>query len=530
MKKQKNLIMRVLLLSCFVFGMFVICPLKAEAANWYDWGVNTDLYVDGECWIKEGVIKKTFQSDGKGGTAVYNRAENTLTLTNYVFKGDGTQYWDTPIHASCMSDSFRIVLVGTNIIERKGTSRINYETGIERRGIELYWIACTTIEGNGKLISNVPIKAGVAGNKLLFKDCDIEISAPISGVKATGVELENANLNITIEDKEEWELSQGFDANYLKVSNSNLIVKSQNYKAMWINRYVVPVGQTTVPGQDPSERVYEENWENKIVLGPDVKVTDGKGTPLNVIKINREDCYWFVFAPEGGNVAREIHITSTKKSNLNQSIDEVVKLIEQIGIVSTSSKPAIDNARNAYEALSRLGEEADYAKAKVYNYQKLLDAEADYTLAVKQEEERKKQEEANNKQENPKENPKESEAANGTIVGSRVRKADKMVQVKGKKYRVKTPEFKSLKSKKKRTCTLTWKVDKTCSGYQIYYSTNKKFKGAKKLLINKKTTKTKTIKNLRSKKTYYVKIRAYKTIGGKRYYGNFSIIRKIKVK
>ena len=50
---------------------------------------------------------------------------------------------------------------------------------------------------------------------------------------------------------------------------------------------MVPVGQTTVPGQDPSERVYEENWENKIVLGPDVKVTDGKGTPLNVIKINR---------------------------------------------------------------------------------------------------------------------------------------------------------------------------------------------------------------------------------------------------
>jgi 6-phosphogluconate dehydrogenase (decarboxylating) len=65
--------------------------------------------------------------------------------------------------------------------------------------------------------------------------------------------------------------------------------------------------------------------------------------------------------------------------------------------------------------------------------------------------------------------------------------------------------------------TVKWKKQSTqTSGYQIQYSTNKNFKGAK--TVNVKSTK-KTIKKLKKKKKYYVRVRAYKKVGGKgKYY------------
>lgn len=80
----------------------------------------------------------------------------------------------------------------------------------------------------------------------------------------------------------------------------------------------------------------------------------------------------------------------------------------------------------------------------------------------------------------------------------------------------------------KKSFKVTIKSQKSAgvSGYQISYSLkkNKKFKSTT-------TTKTsKTVKKLKSKKTYYVKVRAYKKIDGKKYYGAYSKIKKIKTK
>lgn len=54
-------------------------------------------------------------------------------------------------------------------------------------------------------------------------------------------------------------------------------------------------------------------------------------------------------------------------------------------------------------------------------------------------------------------------------------------------------------------------------------------KKAKTKTANSKTSKV-TIKNLSSKKNYYVRIRTYKTVNGKRYYSGWSSVRKLKVK
>ncbi len=87
-----------------------------------------------------------------------------------------------------------------------------------------------------------------------------------------------------------------------------------------------------------------------------------------------------------------------------------------------------------------------------------------------------------------------------------------------------SPKAKQIKVKCKKTTGAT--------GYQITYSTSKKFtkNTTKSIAVKSSKGATKTIKSLKKGKTYYVKVRAYKTIGSKRYYGAYSAVKKIKVK
>ena len=77
-----------------------------------------------------------------------------------------------------------------------------------------------------------------------------------------------------------------------------------------------------------------------------------------------------------------------------------------------------------------------------------------------------------------------------------------------------------------------WKKVSVCTGYEIQYSTNSKFKSSKtkKSTINGRKNTNKTIKQLKRKQKYYVRIRAYTTVSGKKYYGSYSKVKTIKVK
>lgn len=90
-----------------------------------------------------------------------------------------------------------------------------------------------------------------------------------------------------------------------------------------------------------------------------------------------------------------------------------------------------------------------------------------------------------------------------------------------KKVSVKTPT-----SKKQGTATLTWEKCSSVSGYEISYGTTStgsfKVSGTTKEL-------TYTIAQLTSGKTYYVRVRVYKTVDSKKYYGKYSTVRSIKV-
>lgn len=71
----------------------------------------------------------------------------------------------------------------------------------------------------------------------------------------------------------------------------------------------------------------------------------------------------------------------------------------------------------------------------------------------------------------------------------------------------------SVKAVKGKKLSVKWKKDARATGYQIQYSTDRKFKkGVKKAAIKKKGTASKTIPKLKKRKTYYVRVRAYKSI------------------
>ncbi len=80
--------------------------------------------------------------------------------------------------------------------------------------------------------------------------------------------------------------------------------------------------------------------------------------------------------------------------------------------------------------------------------------------------------------------------------------------------------------------TATWKTVSGATGYEVLYSTSKNFtsKTTKKVTIKKAKTKKTTVKKLKKGKKYYVKVRAYKIVNGKKIYSAYSSVKSVKVK
>ena len=94
----------------------------------------------------------------------------------------------------------------------------------------------------------------------------------------------------------------------------------------------------------------------------------------------------------------------------------------------------------------------------------------------------------------------------------------------------KSAKFKKVKSAKK-AISVEWKKVSGVKGYQVQVATDKKFKKNKKTVNIKrqKTTKT-TVKKLKAKKKYYVRVRTYKIVNGKKVYSSWSKVKSVKTK
>lgn len=86
-------------------------------------------------------------------------------------------------------------------------------------------------------------------------------------------------------------------------------------------------------------------------------------------------------------------------------------------------------------------------------------------------------------------------------------------------------------SKGKKKFTVTWAKVSGVKGYQIQYSSDKKFKkNNKSVTVTKQKTTKATVKKLESKKKYYVRVRTYKTVNGKKIYSSWSKVKSVKTK
>ena len=207
----------------------------------------------------------------------------------------------------------------------------------------------------------------------------------------------------------------------------------------------------------------------------------------------------------------------TPAENAAQAIDTIPEEI------SLEDEEAIVAARETYEALT----EEEKAEVPEETLKKLEEAEAALqelkdTAAKEQAEKEAAEKEAAEKAAAEKEAAEKAAAEKEAAEKAAAEKeaAEKAAAEKAAAdqaaYKQSVKAAKALKvsglkvkAKKGKKATITWKVNKKATGYQLQYSTSKKFtkKTTKTVTIKKESVKKKVIKKLKAKKTYYVRIR-----------------------
>ena len=98
-------------------------------------------------------------------------------------------------------------------------------------------------------------------------------------------------------------------------------------------------------------------------------------------------------------------------------------------------------------------------------------------------------------------------------------------------YRVARPAISSVTNSASKKMTIKWGKNAKATGYQIQYSISKTFtSGNKAFIVNKGSTIAKVIGSLTKGKTYFVRVRTYKTAGSKKYWSAWSTVKSVKIK
>lgn len=132
----------------------------------------------------------------------------------------------------------------------------------------------------------------------------------------------------------------------------------------------------------------------------------------------------------------------------------------------------------------------------------------------------------------------DTKAANGTTYSYTIRCLNSTgsyvsaYNTTGKKITyVARPTISSLTSPKTKQMLVKWGKNAKATGYVIQYSTSSTFaSGNKTVTVKGAATVSKTISSLTAKKRYYVRIRTYKTVGGKNYYSVWSAVKNVTTK
>lgn len=95
--------------------------------------------------------------------------------------------------------------------------------------------------------------------------------------------------------------------------------------------------------------------------------------------------------------------------------------------------------------------------------------------------------------------------------------------------KVSAVKLKGIKSAKG-SVTVSWSRNKNATGYEVYYATKQKGTYKKAASVKSNKTLKYKINSLKKNTKYYIKIRAYKKLGGELFYSKYSNIKNIKGK
>lgn len=95
---------------------------------------------------------------------------------------------------------------------------------------------------------------------------------------------------------------------------------------------------------------------------------------------------------------------------------------------------------------------------------------------------------------------------------------------------VSAPVLNSVQNAKGKKLTAKWKKVSGVSGYQVQYALNKSFSGAKTALTSGAGKTGVTLSKLTKNKTCWVRVRSWKTVGGKKQWSGWSAAKSVKIK
>ena len=199
--------------------------------------------------------------------------------------------------------------------------------------------------------------------------------------------------------------------------------------------------------------------------------------------------------------------------------DELTKVRQELEAAKTEAKTELNAVKTELEkAAADAQKKAEEAEAAAKKAQEELEAAQKLAAAQKAELDRLAAQAEDMR--------KAAEEARQFAQAAQMRADEAVAQTK---FAATSANIKAVKSTKKGKVKVTWKKVSGADGYKIMYSQTKDFRKSKSVKASAKST-SKTISKLKSKKTYYFRIRAYKNVDGKAIYSRLSTKLNVKVK
>ena len=229
------------------------------------------------------------------------------------------------------------------------------------------------------------------------------------------------------------------------------------------------------------------------------------------------------------NISNYARLTAAEEAIANlvkgeaDPVKETISFLPKASDLTLNDKAAVEAARASYDALS------SEAKEYVENITTLVLAEATIAKLEAQAELAQAKDALNQALENA-EPEEDIDKLTDQVKQAKadLKEANEELTVAKETVKIQKVVIKKLKAKaQKKKTTVSWKSAGQGYQYEVYKST-KMSKGFKKAVTTKKVKAV--VKKLKSKKTYYVKVRAFKVVNGSKVYTQYSDTVKVKVK